>query len=420
MGTVNPVSSIATCPSTIDGWTDLTQLPPVQAFREILFSELRGRGGIKVFEDAANEQQQTAQKLANFSQYLEKSAQRLQVGLPVGALCRRIVAGNVSYFVQTRRFEFAELILRSAKTGPFEAPEELDMGFSKAIALITDRRHPSAEDITHIAEMGKTPPAQIEKDHANDEWSVVNAGLTPELVVLIRYELNDHDNSLFRKAQHGDAYYVTTDVEKLSQIIEMLREVTRDLTVVGQGAAASFVGGVVNQLDAVRLYQYSTQPFYRKPLSELLPLVGSVLAGGLAAGYLFHAGGDLWMATKRGVAKLFDKNDRNPPSAGAGGAGIGSDVGVTRLRPVSAPSDADEFVSLDDRVDAGESADFQIDPTRAYDRLQHFHINGAAVAAVAVVGGVALLVPVTIPYLTAASPEAISLATGIGVWAASH
>lgn len=415
----NSLPSVAACPSPLAGWTDLTQTPAIQVFREILFADPKRGGPLPLSGNAEDDPQALAQKSASLSQYVNQTVETLQAGLPQGSLCQQNVAGNTAYFVKTTDLKFVELILKSVNRGPFETLQEMDMGFSKAIDLITARRHAVESDAVQIAAFVKAMPPVIAPDDDASDWNVVSTGLTSSLVALIRFEMGDQDNVLFRKARYGEAYYVTTDVEKLPRMIAMLREVKRDLEVVGQLGAATGVSGVIEQLNQIYGYKEASKSSLQRPPAEILVAALGGIAVGLAAGFFFHAGGDLWVVTKRALVKWLDatKNDGNPPSAGVAG-GASHVVATAHESPASA--DTDEFNAIDNRVDAGEAADFQNDPLRAYDPVQHFHVNGVAVASVAVVGGVALLVPVVIPYLVAASPEVVSLATGVGALAVSR
>lgn len=358
--------------------------------------------------------------LANFTlaKINDKAPQILAKGLPQGSLCQREESNAVSYYVRNDRNAFVDLLLLPPKQGLLQSPSISDDALSVAIALIAARRHPGAQDAQQFTVLEKTPPPLVDTENAGIDWSVVDAGLTPALVTLIRFEMQDYDNELFRQAQHGDAYYVTHDTEKLLRIVATLQEVKRDLTAVGQQEAADEVNHAAVQLTFIQTTQESKLPFYKRHMKEIILVALATYFGGLAVGAGFHDAVPLANYRNIAIKRVYQwMRDffRGPGSGGAGASG-----GSVSASPVASPPAAVEFSSLDDRVDAGEVADFQIDPTRAYDPLQHIHINGTAVAAVVIIGGVALLVPVVIPYVAVVSPEAVSLATGVGVFAASH
>jgi hypothetical protein len=359
MVTSSRLSSVPACPPQLEGWTPL----------------------------------------ANFTlaRINEKAPQILAKGLPQGSLCQKTESSSISYYVHGSKSAFVELLLMPAKRSFLDAPQSSDDELSQAITLITERRHPDAAAAQALSMLDKSPPPTVSSDEVGLAWVVVDSTLTPQLVTLLRHELNDAENNLFRHARVGDAYYVTTDTEQLGRIIAVAQEVKRDLSVVGLHDAAMGVNAVAVQLTYIQTHHHNSQPFWKKSFHELWPLGVAAVFTGWGVGYLFHAGGDGWVATKKLVAKLFD-NDKGPkdppPSAGASGP--------------------------DDRVDAGEAADFQIDSKRDYEALQHVHVNGTAVAAVIVIGGIVFLLPELVPVLAGVSPEAASLATGLGAFAASH
>lgn len=370
MVTPNRLPSVMNCPSQLEGWTSL----------------------------------------ANFTlaKINDKATQILARGLPTGSFCARTDAGAVTYYVRAERSPFVDLLLMPAKQNFLQAPSMTDDEFASAIALIAARRHPDAHDAKQFASFEQTPPPVVDAKDVGVDWVVMDAALVPSLVTLIRFEMQDYDNVLFRKARYGDAYYVTADTGALSQMIATLQEIKRDLAVVGLQGAADSVNMAAVQATYIQSHLQATQPFWKKPFHELWPLVVVGAVGAAGIGWGFHEGGVLSTKLHQGAEKLAEwiRNNRNPPpSGGSAAAGAGTSAGSS---------------SLDHRVDSGEAADFQIDPTRSYDPLQHIHINGAAVATVVIVGGVALLLPEIIPLVAGASPEAVSLATGLGVFAASH
>lgn len=360
--------------------------------------------------------------LANFAlaKINDNATKILAKGLPRDSFCQREVAGVVSYYVQNERSGFVDLLLLPPKQSLLQMPQMSDDEFSGAIALVAARRHPAPHSTQQLVLLDKAPPPIVDQEEAGVDWVVMDAALVPSLVTLIRFEMQDDDNVLFRQARFGDAYYVTANTEALSQMIAILQEIKRDLTVVGLQSAADSVNMLAVQTTYIQTHLQATQPFWKKPFHELWPLAVMGAVGAVGIGWGFHEGGILSTKLHHGVARLVEwiRNNRNPPTpptAGIGGMGSHGAMPTASHVPTS-----DEFSSLDDRVDAGEAADFQIDPTRSYNRLQHFHINGAAVAAVVIAGGVVLLIPEIIPLVAAASPEAVSFATGLGAFAASR
>lgn len=367
----NHLPSVAACPPKVEGWTPLSSMP------------------LAILND--------------------KATTLLAKGLPLGNLCQKTgpSPGATSYFVRADAMHFATLLLT-----PPTGNADVDI----ALALVTARRHPEPEATAQLVAFEKNPPTKVDPELAGIEWLVVDANLTPSLMTFIRHEMNDSDNVLFRQAQRGASYYVTRDTEKISRMVSVLQEAKRDLSEIAQQEVAGDVNEIAVQLTYVQTHLQASQAFWNKPLRELWPLTVVGVFLGLGAGYLFGEGLELVQCRKQLFAKIAEwiHNNRNPPSAGAGGGGGAS--APARVDPVS---DA-EFSSVDNREDAGEQADFQIDPTRAYDPIQHIHINGTAIAAVVVAGGVLLLLPELLPVLAATSPETVTLVTGLGAFAAAH
>ncbi len=371
MAVSNRLPSIATCPPKLEGWKPLADFP-----------------------------------LAKLSDL--HAPEIVAKGLPQGSFCQRVESGATSYFVQEARSAFVDLLLMPHKQGILETPPVSDDELSAAIALITARRHPSTEESQKLAVFEKAPPL-VDTSDAGIDWIVVDADLNQSLVTLLRFELDDHDNALFRLARHGDAFYVTADTENLSHIISILQEVKRDLTVVGQHDAAESVNMAATQLAFIQTHVQGTQPFWKKPFRELWPMGATALIAGATIAWQF-AEAPGWVGHRQRLfATIAEwiRNHRNPPSAGAGGTGGGSGV-------VNTNGDANgvQFSTIDDHVDAGEQADFQIDPRRAYDPLHHYHINGAMVAVGVALGAVALVLPEILPVMAEAAPEWAPLAAG--------
>lgn len=361
--------------------------------------------------------------LSSFANVTDKSPPLLARGLPAGGLCQRADAGAMSYYVRNDRSAFVDLLLTPQRPSLFQMPLISDDELEAAIALIAARRHPDAAAAEQMAAFEKESMPVVNADNAGEDWVVMDVAVVPSLVALIRFEKQDHGNALFRKASDGDSYYVTADTGSLSRLINTLQEVKRDLTVVGLQGAADSVNAMAVQTAMIMTRLQATQPFWKKPLHELWPLVVVGAVGAVGIGWGFHEGGVLAAKLHQGAARLAEwiRNNRRPPSGGAGGAGLGGDVGATRLRSVSMPSDGgNEFSALDDRADAGERADFQMDPSRSYERLEECRISGAAVASVAMACGIVLLLPEVAPFLAGISPEAASVAAGVGAFATSH
>lgn len=384
MVTSNRLSALPVCPPKLEGWTPIGN-----------FALAKGN---------------------------DNAPQVLAKGLPQGSFCQQTDSfmKTVSYFVRNDATNFVNLLFTPPKVGMLVAPPPSDEEIDAAIALIASRRHPEPGESEKMAALDKNPPPIQDNDYDVEDWKMLDGNLTPSLVTLIRHEMKDSDNILFRQAdKSGESYFVTKDVEKLERMEDVLIKIKRDLTAIGQ----LDVSGEANQISLQLVYiiaaQQSKQLFLNKPKRELMTTTVTYLGGVLVLGMGFHIGGVLAAKMLQGPSKIAEwiRNNRKPPSAGAGGAGASGET-ADAPRPDASPSA--EFSLLDDRVDAGEGADFQNDPTRSYDPIQHVHINGTAIAVVVVAGGVILLVPEIVPFIAMTSPEAVSLATWVGVFAASH
>lgn len=370
MGLSERLKAVATCPPKLGGWEPLGNFP-----------------------------------LAAID---ERAPEVLAKDLPQGSLCQRNDSGQTSYYVQNQRSDFVNLLFMPPRDNDQQPLSEDEL--SVATQLVTARRHPSADETRQLAALEKSPPPVVDGKSAGIDWIVVEAALTPALVTLVRLEMHDHDNALFRHARKGDAYYVTADVETLSRIITIIQEVDRDLSVIGQNKAAASTKDLAMQLALIQINQRNVQSFLKKPFRELAPMVIIGAVSVVAAGWGFAEGMELVQHRKVLFTKIVEwiRNNRRPPSSGAGGVSGNNDASGSDRAPENL-----KFSSLDDREDAGEAADFQIDSERAYEPLHHIHVNGAAVAAGVVMGAVLLVLPEIAPALVESSPEIVSWTAGM-------
>jgi hypothetical protein len=330
--------------------------------------------------------------------------------LPANALCQGY---NDQYYAREESVPFVNLLL-STKPTLFDNLKLSDSDMEVAIQLAATHRY--GDGYAQLLKRYDQPLPVVPADEIGIEWAIVDARFPSILVTLVRHEMTDTTNSLFRRTAGGASLYVPTDIETLSKMTVVLREVRRDLMRAHQPSVANEVQDIAKWLGEIRQAETLNQPFWKKPWQALWPtilvsaaslLVGSAI-GGYITGRMFALSGhheharQLRLMTEAAAKEAAKKAEQAAKQKGDG-------RGPKDPPPPAAGSPgASASTAVEERVDdGGEAGHFQ-----ALDDHRHqrpVEINGTAVAAVLVVGGVLLLLPEVAPALPKVVPVLLAL-----------